>query len=81
MTNDNHVTLPEMTFIKSYSCTYRQMKSPIDFIISVVVADYALIIGGYTIAIFIAGSIQNYRRRDGNSPTPPPCSSSDNKFR
>lgn len=66
VTNGTEVTLPDMTFIKSYSCTRRQIKSTINFIISVVVADYALIIGGYTLAIFVAGSISKYRRREGN---------------
>lgn len=57
--------LPNMTFIKSYSCTQRQLKSPINFIISVAVANYALIMGGYSFAILIAGSIQKHRRKDG----------------
>ena len=55
-----------MTFIKSYSCTQRQLKSAINFIISVIVADYAFIVGGYTLAILIAGRVQKYRRQDGN---------------
>lgn len=57
--------LPNMTFIKSYSCTQRQLKPPINFIISVAVADYALIMGGYSFALLIAGSIQKHRRKDG----------------
>ena len=54
-----------MKFIKSYSCTQRQLKPPINFIISVVVADYALIMGGYSFALLIAGGIQKHRRKDG----------------
>jgi len=57
--------LPTMKFIKSYSCTQRQLKPPINFIISVVVADYALIMGGYSFALLIAGGIQKHRRKDG----------------
>ena len=68
VTNDTTVTLPDMTFIKSYSCIERQVKSSIDFIISVIVADYVLIVGFYSLAILIAGSLQKYRHPDGNSP-------------
>jgi hypothetical protein len=65
VTTGTPITLPTMTFIQSYSCTRRQLKKGISFLIAVVVADYALIIGGYSLAILIAGTIQKYRRRDG----------------
>lgn len=58
--------LPDMKFVKSYSCTQRQLKSHINFIISVGVADYVLIMGGYSFAILIAGWIEKRRRKNGN---------------
>lgn len=61
----NLLPLPEFTplqpvdtvFLQSYSCEQRRLKTGISLLISVVVADYALIVGGYSLVMFIAGMI------------------------
>lgn len=55
----------DTVFLQSYSCEQRRLKTGISLLISVVVADYALIVGGYSLVMFIAGVIQK-RRRDGD---------------
>jgi hypothetical protein len=66
--DQSSMELPRMTFIQSYSCMERHLKTPLEFLISVVVADYALIMGGYNLAIFIAAMVQRRRNRDGEIP-------------
>jgi len=61
--NDSNRLEPVDTLIlRSYACTQRQLKGWESFVISVLVADYALIGGAYTILIFIIGRWQ--KRRD-----------------
>ena len=55
------------TFRQTYSCQQRQLKSGANFLISVIAADYAFIVGGYSLIIWIAGAIQK-RRKDGSKP-------------
>ena len=52
-------------FLQSYSCQQRVLKSPVNFLISVIAADYALIVGAYSLTIWVAGSIQK-RQKNGN---------------
>jgi len=51
----------DTTFIQSYSCVQRQLKSGLSFLISIIAADYAFIIGGYTLVLWIASKIQRRR--------------------
>jgi hypothetical protein len=56
---------PAQTFlVASYSCTQRQLKSPVSLIITVIAADYALIVGGYSFVKWIAMFLET-RRRNG----------------
>ena len=59
--DDNHLKPVDTTFSRSYSCSERQLKTPLDFIISVLAADYVLIIGAYRLVIFIAALVQKRR--------------------
>lgn len=52
----------QTTLLRSYTCSNRQIKPPLDLIIAVLVADYALIMGAYKIVLFITGWLQ--RRKD-----------------
>jgi hypothetical protein len=54
----NRLTPVETTLLRSYMCTQRQPRRSISLIISVISADYALIVGAYTITLYIAGRIQ-----------------------
>jgi hypothetical protein len=65
----NETEFPEMTLIKSYSCLEKRIKSAVSLIVSVIAADYALIMSAYGIAIYIAAFIQTRRQRDGKLPT------------
>jgi hypothetical protein len=65
LTAENSLQAEDKTFVRSYSCVERVLKQPVSFIISVIVADYALIMGAYAFAIFVAGAVQKRRRQDG----------------
>jgi hypothetical protein len=62
LNNDNRLTSVETTLLRSYSCSKRQAKSPVSLIVSVITADYAFIIGGYQLILYITGWFQ--RRKD-----------------
>lgn len=53
-------------FFQSYTCQQRQLKSPVNLIIYVITADYAFLVGGFSLIVFVAGLIQK-RRKDGIS--------------
>ena len=53
----------ETVFVVSYSCQERRLKSPLIFIITVFAADFALITGGYNVAIWIAVRIEERQNR------------------
>lgn len=53
----------DTAFLRSYDCTQRQLKGGGSVYISVLVADYALISGAYTLLIFIAGWLQRRKER------------------
>ena len=64
--NETNRLWPEVrTFIRSYSCELKGLKPVISLIAAVVVADYALIRGGYHLGILIAGTIQRGRDKNG----------------
>jgi len=56
-------------FMQSYACQQRQLKPGLNLIISVIAADYAFLVGGYSLIIFVAGIIQKRSpsRKDGTS--------------
>ena len=62
--NKNHLQPIDVTFARSYDGTERRLKAPITLKISIIAADYALIIGGYSLVVFVSRTIQT-RRRDG----------------
>jgi len=52
------------TLLMSYSCRQRRLKSPLTLIITVAVADYALVKAGYEILLIIAIFLENRAKRD-----------------
>lgn len=65
-TRDDVQDLPETTFVQNYLCTERRLKSPLSFLISVIAADYAFIMGGYSLIIFVAELVQKHRHINGS---------------
>lgn len=65
---DDHNSLQSTgtSFLRSYSCVQRQLKNWVSVIISVLVADYALIIGAYSLVVWCAGKWQKYNNPNGN---------------
>jgi hypothetical protein len=61
ISSQNYLQARDTTFLRSYSCVERHVKPVISLLISVIVADYALIMGAYTFAINVAGMIQKRR--------------------
>jgi len=57
----------DTTFLQSYFCQQRNLKSGITLLIAVVAADYAFIVGAYSLVIWGAGLFQK-KQNDGNSP-------------
>jgi len=51
-----------ITFLQSYACQQRQLKSRVNLLISVLVADYAFIVGGYSLVVWIAGALQKRQK-------------------
>jgi len=59
----------EAVFVISYSCTLRQLKSPVSLIVTVIAADYALIVGGYSLVTWLAMFLEKRREnRDSMFP-------------
>jgi hypothetical protein len=67
LTDENHFRPEEMTFQRSYDCTVRRWKAPINAIVSILVASYALIQAGYTLVILIAASYEKRKFPEGMS--------------
>ena len=63
--DENRFTPFNSSFQRSYSCVTRKWKAPLTALISVLVAVYALIKGGYTLLIFIAAQVQKRREQTG----------------
>jgi len=48
--------------VQSYYCQQRQLKRPLNLLLTVLGADYALIVGGYTLVVLIASLIEKGRK-------------------
>jgi len=48
--------------VQSYFCQQRQLKHPLSLLLTVLGADYALVVGGYTLVVLIASLIQKGRK-------------------
>ena len=64
--NETNLQPNETIFVVSYPCQQRIIKSPLSFIVTIVAADYALVMGGYKIVVWIALRFEK-RRRTGTS--------------
>lgn len=62
--NTNRLEPVETTFQRTYSCFARQWKGPLEGIVAVVAADYALFFGLYSTVMWFAALIQK-RRAEG----------------
>lgn len=60
----NRLESRETTILRSYPCTIRRQKSVVGAFVSIVVADYAFIKGGYTLFIFFAAWYEKRISRD-----------------
>ena len=56
--DDNRLDIPPTSILRSYSCIERKLKPLFTAIFSVVVADYAFIIGGLSLVTFISAWYQ-----------------------
>lgn len=64
LTEQNTINATDTTIYLSYSCVERRRKSPLNFVISIISADYPLIHGPYVVIIWIAAALMKRRRRD-----------------
>jgi hypothetical protein len=62
LNDENRLTPVETTLLRSYSCSQWQLKNPASLVISVIVANYALIKGSYALVLLVAGWFQ--KRKD-----------------
>jgi hypothetical protein len=62
LNNETRLKPIQTTLFRSYTCSQRRPKKPLDLIVSVLVADYALIVGFYKFFVFITGWWQ--KRKD-----------------
>jgi hypothetical protein len=63
ISSENFAQPEERTFDLTYACSRRKIKPTLSFIISVIVADYTFIVGGYRFVIAVAAMVQRRRRR------------------
>jgi hypothetical protein len=61
----NSLQLTATTFLRSYSCTQRQFQPFINAAVSVLVADYVFIAGGYSLVVTVARWWQKRRTIEG----------------
>jgi hypothetical protein len=66
LNEDNRLQLAPATIFRTYSCCERRLKGWFEAIISILVANYALLGGAYKIFIFLAGWIQKRRQDRGD---------------
>lgn len=57
------------SFVRGYPCVLRSRKKWLSLIISVIVADYALIMSAYKVALFLGLEIEKRRRPDCECPS------------
>jgi hypothetical protein len=65
VTNKNRAEPVNTTFVRSYSCLQRTQKDPIAIAVSILVADYSLIVGAYGLILAVAVYIQLHQRESG----------------
>jgi hypothetical protein len=70
VTEENRAEPVNTTFVRSYSCVQRIQKDPIAIAVSILVADYSLIVGAYTLILAVAVYIQLNKLESG---LPPMC--------
>jgi hypothetical protein len=58
ITESNQLQNSPLPFVKTYTCSQRQLKGWLSFSISVIAADTALVLGAYNIFIFVASYLQ-----------------------
>ena len=56
-----------VVLMESYYCQQRKLKGWLNLFLTVIAADYALIVGGYTLVVFIGSWIEK-RRAEGIQP-------------
>ena len=61
----------DMSFVRSYSCLERRIKGWVSAAVSVLVADYALIVGAYSLVLFGAGWWQKNKNKEGKTSSHP----------
>lgn len=64
LTGENSLKAEDKTFTRTYACVERQLKAPISLIISVLVADYTLIMSAYSVVLLAAAWVHR-RQQDG----------------
>lgn len=64
LSDDNHLEPIPMVIARRYACTTRRMKGWASVLLQVLVADYAFIVGGYSIAIFLGEWLQKFRHEE-----------------
>jgi hypothetical protein len=65
LTDINRANTMETTFRRSYICSVRRWKAPLTALVSILVAQYALIRGGYSLVMFVATWFQKWKTVDG----------------
>ena len=68
ITDQNRLQAVPTTFLTSYSCTQYQIKGWLSLVVSVITADYALITGAYSFAMFIAAKCSWFKERKPGYP-------------
>jgi hypothetical protein len=64
--NDFPLQPNQTVLVQSYNCQVRELKQPASLLITLIAADYVLIVGGYKLITWIAGYLER-RREDGIS--------------
>ena len=65
LANGNYLKAETRHFIRGYDCLERRIKAPMSLIIAVIVADYALIMSAYKVAILLGRFIQTRNSPNG----------------
>jgi len=66
--DSNQLQTLDCRFLRSYNCLERQWKGILSAVVSVLVADYALFFGAYSILILVAGWLQKKKYKFCKSP-------------
>jgi hypothetical protein len=64
LNDETRLTSTQTTLLRSYTCSWMRIRSPLNLIIQVMAADYALIVGAYTVVRLTTGWWQK-RKDDG----------------